>query len=70
MHWVQFFVIVAYFLLLVVVGHLSKRFSKSASDFLIAGRNMGLALVTVSVVGQWLGGMSTSQQLRGCFCSG
>jgi len=70
MHWVQFFVIVAYFLLLVVVGHLSKRFSKSASDFLIAGRNMGLALVTVSVVGQWLGGMSTIGTAEKAFKSG
>ncbi|HDS02411.1 MAG TPA: sodium:solute symporter family protein [Firmicutes bacterium] len=70
MHWVQFLVIVAYFLLLVVVGHLSKRFSKSASDFLIAGRNMGLALVTVSVVGQWLGGMSTIGTAEKAYHSG
>jgi len=70
MHLVQFFVIVAYFLLLVIVGYLTKKFSKSSSDFLIAGRNMGLALVTVSVVGQWLGGMSTIGTAEKAYQSG
>lgn len=59
MHWVQFLIIIAYFILLISIGWFARRFAKSASEFLVAGRNMGLVLVTVSVVGQWLGGMST-----------
>lgn len=59
MHWIQFFVIIAYFILLIFIGWFARRFATSASEFLVAGYNMGLILVTVSVVGQWLGGMST-----------
>jgi SSS family solute:Na+ symporter len=59
MQVVQLTVIILYFVLLAVVGKIAKKYAKSSSDFLIAGRNMGVVLVTVSIVGEWLGGMST-----------
>lgn len=55
----QLIIIAAYFGLLVLVGWFTKRLSKTSTDFLIAGRNLGIVLCTVSIVGEWLGGMST-----------
>ncbi len=59
MNWIPFIVIVLYFFVLILVGFLTRRFSRTSTDFFIAGRNMGITLVTVSIVGEWLGGMST-----------
>lgn len=56
---VQFLIVFLYFLLVLVIGLLAQRFAKSGTDYLIAGRNLGLWLCTVVVVGEWLGGMST-----------
>jgi len=55
----QLLIILAYFVLLLVIGWITKRLSKTSTDFLIAGRNLGLVLCTVSILGEWLGGMST-----------
>ncbi len=59
MNWIPLAIILAYFFLLITIGYLAKRLSKTSTDFFIAGRNMGITLVTVSIVGEWLGGMST-----------
>lgn len=56
---IQLVIIVAYFVLLMGLGWFARRFSKTSTDFLIAGRNLGVVLCTVSIVGEWLGGMST-----------
>lgn len=72
MHWVQLLVIIGYFVLLAIAGKIVKKFAakESSSDFLIAGRNMGVLLVTVTVVGEWLGGMSTIGTSEKAFNSG
>jgi SSS family solute:Na+ symporter len=72
MHLTQLLVIVGYFVLLAVVGKIVKKYAAkdSSADFLIAGRNMGLILVTVTVVGEWLGGMSTIGTSEKAFNSG
>ncbi|TYB31103.1 MAG: sodium:solute symporter family protein [Candidatus Mcinerneyibacterium aminivorans] len=71
MHFVELGVIIGYFVLLAVVGKIMKKFvSDSSADFLIAGRNMGVVLVTVAVVGEWLGGMSTIGTSEKAFSSG
>lgn len=70
MQWVQMLIIIAYFVLLAVVGKITKKYAKSSSDFLIAGRNMGLTLVTVTIIGEWLGGMSTIGTSETAFQSG
>jgi SSS family solute:Na+ symporter len=56
---VQLLIISFYFLGLIIIGYVTKRFSKTSTDFLIAGRNLGLVLCTVTILGEWLGGMST-----------
>lgn len=55
----QLLIISVYFFGLIIIGYVTKRFSKTSTDFLIAGRNLGLVLCTVTILGEWLGGMST-----------
>lgn len=53
-------IILAYFLFVTGISFLtSKISSKSSADFLLAGRNLGLATCTVIIAGEWLGGNST-----------
>jgi len=53
-------VIVVYFAIVVTVGMYTKRVaSRSAADYLVAGRNMGLFVCGVVVASEWLGGLST-----------
>lgn len=60
MHFsIQFFIVLGYFIIVLIVGILAQKLAKSGTDYLIAGRNLGLWLCTVVVVGEWLGGMST-----------
>ena len=70
MLWTQLLIIIAYFVLLAVVGKMTQKYAQSSSEFLIAGRNMGVVLVTVSIVGEWLGGMSTIGTSEQAFRSG
>jgi len=53
-------IVIGYFLLISIVSILTRRIaSKSAADFLIAGRNLGVITGAVVVASEWLGGMST-----------
>ena len=56
---IELIIIGLYFVLLIVVGWLGKRLARTSTDFLIAGRNLGVVLCTVSIAGEWIGGMST-----------
>lgn len=67
---IQFIIIAGYFVLLVFLGWFAKRYSQSSEDFLIAGRNLGMVLCTVSIVGEWLGGMSTVGTAEKAYTSG
>lgn len=52
--------ILGYFIIVVVLGLLTRKVaSKSASDYLIAGRNLGTMVCAIVVAAEWLGGMST-----------
>jgi SSS family solute:Na+ symporter len=53
-------IILGYFALIIIVGILTRKVaSKSASDYLVAGRNLGVIVCAVVVAAEWLGGMST-----------
>jgi len=53
-------IILGYFVLVVGMGLLTRKVaSKSASDYLVAGRNLGTMVCAVGVAAEWLGGMST-----------
>jgi SSS family solute:Na+ symporter len=55
-----FWVVAIYFMFVIVISFLTKKVaSRSVSDFLIAGRNMGTLFCAVVVACEWLGGMST-----------
>ncbi len=64
-------VILSYFLFIILVSLFTKRIaSRSAADFLVAGRNMGLVACAVVVASEWLGGMSTIGVSEKAFTSG
>ncbi|MFO8062440.1 MAG: sodium:solute symporter family protein [bacterium] len=64
-------IITVYFAGVVLVSLLTKRMaSKSSSDFLIAGRNLGVMVCAVVVASEWLGGMSTIGVSERAFTSG
>ncbi len=64
-------VILGYFLFIILVSLFTKRIaSRSAADFLVAGRNLGLVACAVVVASEWLGGMSTIGVSEKAFTSG
>ncbi len=64
-------VILSYFLFIILVSLFTKRIaSRSAADFLVAGRNLGLVACAVVVASEWLGGMSTIGVSEKAFTSG
>jgi solute:Na+ symporter, SSS family len=57
---VYLLVIIAYFGLTTVISLFTKKIaSRSAADYLVAGRNLGVVACAVVVASEWLGGMST-----------
>lgn len=57
---VYLLVIVPYFALVVALSLWTKKIaSRSTADYLVAGRNMGVAVCAVVVASEWLGGLST-----------
>ncbi len=49
-------IIMGYFVLIVILGLLTRKVaSKSASDYLIAGRNLGTMVCAIVVAAEWLG---------------
>ncbi len=57
---VYFLIVVLYFITVIIVSFFTKKLaSRSAADYLVAGRNLGLLFCSVVVAAEWLGGMST-----------
>ncbi|MCP4154957.1 MAG: sodium:solute symporter family protein [bacterium] len=67
---IQLIIILSYFIILILIGWFTKKYSKTATDYLIAGRNLGVTLCTVSIIGEWLGGMSTVGTAEKAFSTG
>jgi solute:Na+ symporter, SSS family len=64
-------VIIGYFAIVTLVSVLTRKLaSKSASDFLVAGRNLGVISCGVVVAAEWLGGMSTIGVSEKAFTTG
>ncbi len=64
-------VVVAYFGLITLISLLTKKVaSRSAADYLVAGRNLGVIACAVVVASEWLGGMSTIGVSERAFTSG
>lgn len=57
---VYLLIIIGYFGLITLISLFTKKIaSRSAADYLIAGRNLGVLACAVVVASEWLGGMST-----------
>jgi len=53
-------VVLSYFALVIGISFLTKKIaSKSSSEYLIAGRNLGVLVCAIVVAAEWLGGLST-----------
>jgi solute:Na+ symporter, SSS family len=64
-------IIIAYFGLITLVSFFTKKVaSRSAADYLVAGRNLGVIACAVVVASEWLGGMSTIGVSERAFISG
>jgi SSS family solute:Na+ symporter len=64
-------VVLAYFGLITLISVLTKKVaSRSAADYLVAGRNLGVIACAVVVASEWLGGMSTIGVSEKAFTSG
>ncbi len=60
-----------YFIFVILLSMFTKRFaSRSAADFLVAGRNLGVMVCAVVVAAEWLGGMSTIGVSERAFTTG
>lgn len=66
----QLIILSAYFLILISIGIFAKSKVKTSSDYLLAGRNLGVGLCTATVLGEWLGAMSTVGTAERAFISG
>ncbi len=68
---VYLIVVLGYFTLITLISLLTKKIaSRSAADFLIAGRNLGVITCAVVVASEWLGGMSTIGVSEKAFLTG
>jgi solute:Na+ symporter, SSS family len=64
-------VVLAYFVIITLISILTKKVaSRSAADYLVAGRNLGVIACAVVVASEWLGGMSTIGVSEKSFTSG
>ncbi len=53
-------VVLSYFALVIGISFLTKKIAtKSSSDYLVAGRNLGVLVCSVVIAAEWLGGLST-----------
>lgn len=53
-------VVLSYFAIVIGISFLTKKIAtKSSSDYLVAGRNLGVLVCSVVIAAEWLGGLST-----------
>ena len=53
-------VVLCYFVLVIGISFLTKKIAtKSSSDYLVAGRNLGVLVCSIVIAAEWLGGLST-----------
>ena len=67
---VQLSIVLAYFLVVTPVGLIAMRLNKSADDYLLAGRKMGVLLCSAAIAGEWIGGTATIGTAEGGFLYG
>jgi SSS family solute:Na+ symporter len=64
-------IVLVYFGLITLISFFTKKLaSRSAVDFLVAGRNLGMIACSVVIASEWLGGMSTIGVSEKAFTTG
>ncbi len=66
----QLSIVLGYFLLVTPIGLITMRLNRSADDFLLAGRNMGVLLCSAAIAGEWIGGTATIGTAEGGYLYG
>lgn len=56
---IQFLILIIYFIFIILLGLLAVRKVKGSEDLLVAGRNLGVMFVAVSVAAEYMGGLGT-----------
>ena len=52
-------ILIAYFILIIFLGILAMKKVKGSEDLLVAGRNLGMMYVSVSIAAEYMGGLGT-----------
>lgn len=66
----QLAIILGYFLVVTPIGLITMRLNRSADDFMLAGRNMGVLLCSAAIAGEWIGGTATIGTAEGGYLYG
>jgi len=56
---IQLIILILYSILIIIVGILAMKKVKDSEDLLVAGRNMGMMFVSVSIAAEYMGGLGT-----------
>jgi solute:Na+ symporter, SSS family len=68
---VYLIIVIVYFSFIALLSVLTKKVAnRSAADYLVAGRNLGLVTCSVVIAAEWLGGMSTIGVSEKAFLTG
>ena len=55
----QLIIVIIYFAFIIFLGILAMKKVKSSEDLLVAGRNLGMIYVSVSIAAEYMGGLGT-----------
>ncbi|MFZ2331272.1 MAG: hypothetical protein WAW45_06740, partial [Atribacterota bacterium] len=67
---IQFTILIIYFIFIIFLGVLAVRKVKASDDLLVAGRNLGLMYVSVSIAAEYMGGLGTIGTAEVAFSQG
>jgi len=67
---IQFTILIIYFVFIIFLGILAVRKVKASEDLLVAGRNLGLMYVSVSIAAEYMGGLGTIGTAEVAFSQG
>ena len=67
---IQFTILIIYFVFIIFLGVLAVHKVKASDDLLVAGRNLGLMYVSVSIAAEYMGGLGTIGTAEVAFSQG
>ena len=67
---IQLGILIIYFVFIILLGLLAMKKVKDSEDLLVAGRNLGVMFVSVSIAAEYMGGLGTIGTAEVAFTSG